>query len=254
MRDIKLIRTKTIKFRDTGDKSNSITHEDGTIASLKTVIDNLTAQITSLDKKIQELNTAAQNALRNKNKVLALSSLRSKKLAERNLKQRADTLSQVEEVYMKIEQAADQVDIVRVMQASTGVLRQLHGEIGGVERVEDVVEQLRQEMDNVDEVGNILNEAGPVIDEGEVDDELEELESQEREARAERHAELTRQRLAELEKGEDAPEQQVSNTEKTSPADLDESIDRLSQMSIDDRKGRGKDKTYNKEVRSTAAE
>ena len=63
----------------------------------------------------------------------ALAALRSKKLNETALAQRTETLSQLEEVYSKVEQAADQVAIVRVMEASAGVLRNLHAEVGGVE-------------------------------------------------------------------------------------------------------------------------
>ncbi|EEP80016.1 predicted protein [Uncinocarpus reesii 1704] len=154
---------ETIKFKDAGDSSVSITQEDKTIASLKTLIFDITAQVSSLDAKIRDLTLNAQNALGNKNRILALSALRSKKLAERNMKQRLDTLYQLEEVYAKIEQAVDQVDIIRIMGASTGVLRGLNEQVGDIETVEDVVEELRKEMANVDEVGNIISETAPSL-------------------------------------------------------------------------------------------
>lgn len=202
-----------------------------TIASLKTLISNLTTQVESLEQKIKEHSIAAQNALNNKNRISALSALRSKKLAERNLKQRTDTLAQVEEVYSKIEQAADQVEIVKVMEASTGVLRGLHAQVGGVERVEDVVEELREEMGKVDEVGNVISEGGPVVDEGELDDELEAMESQDREEREKKEAQETTRRLVELEKIEKVG-REAAQKETQSELDIDESINRLSQMSI----------------------
>ncbi|KAK2877211.1 hypothetical protein FQN49_001335 [Arthroderma sp. PD_2] len=232
-RNIILYDGKTVKFRDTSDTSDSITQEDGAIASLKTIIARLTLQVTTLAEKIKDLTANAQNALANKNRILALSTLRSKKLAERNLQQRADTLLQLEEVYAKIEQAASQVDIVRVMKASTGALRQLNSQLGGVDKVEDVVEELRKEMDNVDELGGVLNEAGPVIDETELDDELQEMEDQEREVREEKEAEEIRQRLAELERSQGVIKPPAS---RTTNGDLDESIDKLSQMSIGDKR------------------
>ncbi|KAF3483313.1 SNF7 family protein [Arthroderma uncinatum] len=232
-RNVILYDGKTVKFRDTSDTSDSISQEDGAIASLKTIIARLTLQVTTLAEKIKKLTAYAQNALANKNRILALSSLRSRKLAERNLQQRSDTLLQLEEVYLKIEQAASQVDIVRVMQASTGVLRQLNSQLGGVDKVEDVVEELRKEMENVDEVGGILNEAGPVIDETELDDELQEMEDQEREAREDKEAEATLQRLAELERNQGVIRTPAS---QTTDGDLEESIDKLSQMSIGDKR------------------
>ncbi|EEQ31054.1 SNF7 family protein [Microsporum canis CBS 113480] len=232
-RNIVLYDGKTVKFRDTSDTSDRITQEDGAIASLKTTIARLTLQVTTLGEKIKELTASAQNALASKNRILALSSLRLRKLAERNLQQRTDTLWQLEEIYSKVEQAATQVDIVRVMQASTGALRQLNSQLGGVDKVEDVVEELRKEMDNVDELGGVMNEAGPVIDETELDDELQELEDQEREAREEKETEETRQRLAELEKNQGVIRTPASGGTDN---DLKESIDKLSQMSIGDKR------------------
>ena len=228
-----LTTVKTIKFKDANDSSTSITQQDMTIASLKTLIASLSTQVENLERKIKELSITAQNAVNNKNRISALSALRSKKLAERNLKQRTDTLAQVEEVYTKIEQAADQVEIVKVMEASTGVLRGLHAQVGGVERVEDVVEELREEMAKVDEVGNVISEAGPVVDEGEIDDELEAMESEGRQTQEEKAAEETQRRLAELEKIEKAG-RATAQKQTQSELDIDESIDRLSQMSIDD--------------------
>lgn len=193
--------------------------------------------MANLEGKINDLNNTAKVALNNRNKVSALSALRSKKLAEQNLKQRSDTLAQLEEIYTKIEQAADQVEIVRVMEASTGVLRGLHTQVGGVEKVEDVVEELREEMSKVDEVGNILNEAGPAIDESEIDEELEALENQEQQAKEEKEAEETRNKLAELDSIHQAAKEAArkAEAEQDTASDLAESIGKLSQMSIEDR-------------------
>jgi charged multivesicular body protein 7 len=217
---------KNIKFTSADDRSDTITHEDRTIASLKTTISNLTQQIAKLEVKIREYTLAAQNALNNKNRILALSALRSKKLAEQNLTQRADTLLQLEEVFTKLEQAADQVEIVRVMQASTVALRTLHAQTGGVEKVEDVVEELRQEMANVEEVTNVMSDTGQIVDEGELDEELQAMEAAEREAAEKREVEITRRRLAELDR--------VAKARAEKEADLEESIGRLSNMSLED--------------------
>ncbi|EEH44757.1 uncharacterized protein PADG_01046 [Paracoccidioides brasiliensis Pb18] len=238
---------ETIKFESSKNNTKTITHEDRTIASLKTLISNLSGQVANLESKIKELSLRAKNAVADKNRVVALSALRSKKMAENNLKRRTDTLLQLEEVYMKLEQATDQIDIVRVMQASTGVLRSLHAQVGGVEMVEDAVEELREEMARVDEIGNIINEVGPAIDEGELDDELVEMEAKEQEARETKEAEATRWKLAELEQlGKpaakvEAEAQRKAEQEYTASSqpvdydsDLEDSIGKLSQMSIED--------------------
>ncbi|CAI7577513.1 unnamed protein product [Penicillium viridicatum] len=228
---------KTIKFKS-ADESAEITQQDTTIASIKTLVSTMSKQVTSLETKIAELTVSAKTALANKNRISALSAVRSKKMAEHNLQQRFNTLMQLEEVYSKIEQAAGQVDMVQVMQASTGVLRGLHTQIGGAERVEDIVEELREEMTKVDEVGSIMNEAGPVIDEGEIDDELAAMEKSDREAREKEEATVTKNRLAELDSVKQASDEASRRARAAEDADsalADNIIDRLSNMSVEDR-------------------
>ncbi|CAG8253979.1 unnamed protein product [Penicillium nalgiovense] len=228
---------RTIKFKS-ADESAEITQQDTTIASIKTLVSTMSKQVTSLEAKVAELTASAKTALVNKNRISALSAVRSKKLAEHNLQQRFNTLMQLEEVYSKIEQAAGQVDMVQVMQASTGVLRSLHTQIGGAERVEDIVEELREEMTKVDEVGSIMNEAGPVIDEGEIDDELAAMEKSDREAREKDEAAVTERRLAELDSVKQASDEASRQARAAKDADsalADNIIDRLSNMSVEDR-------------------
>jgi charged multivesicular body protein 7 len=194
-------------------------------------------QCTTLSTRITTLTARASSSVKAGNRVSALSALRSKKLAEKNLEQRSDTLHKLEEVYTRIEQAVDQVEIVKVMDASAEVLRSLNKKVGGVESVENVIERLQEEMGKVDEVGKLLEEplnAGAVVDEGEIDDELEALEQEERREREVKEAEVTRRRLQELEKLE-AAEKEAEGKQADS-SQVEESAKRLSQMSIRDEK------------------
>lgn len=192
-------------------------------------------QTETLEAKITELTSAAKTALSNKNRISALSAVRSKKIVEHNLQQRLNTLTQLEEVYSKIEQATDQVEYAKVMEASIGVLRGLHSQIGGTEQVEDVVDDLREEMSKVDEVGSVMNEVGPVVDESEIDEELEGLEAKEREAAEEKEAEETRKKLAELDAlKQDSKNARAAGEGQNVEATLTENIGRLSQMSVED--------------------
>ncbi len=224
-----------MKFKSKGERAQ-ITQQDTTIASIKTLLSTLSKQVKNLENKVAELNASAKTALANKNRISALSAVKSKKMVEHNLQQRLNTLVQLEEVYAKIEQAAGQVEIVQVMEASTGVLRGLHAQIGGAERVEDVIEELREEMSNVDEVGSIMNEAGPVFDEGEIDEELEALEKGEREAKEEKEAEATRKKLAELESLKQASDEAARQAQEAKDVEsqLAQSIDKLTKLSVDD--------------------
>ncbi|KAK3940118.1 Snf7-domain-containing protein [Diplogelasinospora grovesii] len=181
----------TIKIKTgAADETAALTEEDHSIAQLKELLEYLNHQTSVLNKRIDELTHAAKEAVVKKNRVAALAALKSKKLAESTLERRFATLNQLEEVAAKIEHAADNVQMVKVMESSSEALRSLHAQVGGAERVEEVVDRLREQMDAADEVNSILAEAGNVvIDEGDVDDELAALESQEREKKEKAEAE-----------------------------------------------------------------
>ncbi|KAI1491271.1 Snf7-domain-containing protein [Biscogniauxia mediterranea] len=217
----------TIKIRSADDPAAStITEEDAAIASLKALTEDLAQQTAALSARVDALAIEAQDAVVRKNRVAALAALRSKKRAESLLATRHATLSQLEDVAAKMQQAADNVALVRVMQSSTTALRALNARVGGADKVEEVLDGLREQMGEVDEVGNIISEAGAgvVVDEGEVDDEFEAMlkdekekeELAERVKREEREAEETRRKLAELEKLAPVPAGPVGEAEKES--------------------------------------
>ena len=167
---------KAVKFLNTVEEDDAVlTSEDETIASLKTLMHDLEMQISSVTNRVSELKNKAQSAVSQGNKASAMAALRSKRLAESVLNRRTATLTQLEEVFHKIEQAADQVEFVRLMEASTKVLRGLSAEIGDVDKIDNIVDDLRDEMTKVDDVAAQIAEVdqlGPVVDEDELDTEL----------------------------------------------------------------------------------
>jgi charged multivesicular body protein 7 len=205
----------TVKFKSPSEPEPSpITPEDANIASIRALISSIEPQIQQLTSRLSEFEKAARDAVAKKNIIAAKSALRSKKLTDTKLQQRIATLTQLEDVYAKIEQAADQVEMVRIMELSSQTLGSLNKKTGGVERVQDVMEELRTQMMDVDEVTSVINEeSAGKVDEGEVEDELEAMENverekieaaerKEREAKESKEAELqaeeTKRRLAEL--------------------------------------------------------
>lgn len=197
-----------VKFKRAGESSTAISDQDRTVSSLKSLIANLNVQVEQLCERIATLSGNAQTAITNKNRASAAAALRSKKLNETILSQRTGTLSQLEEIYSKIEQAADQVSIVRIMKDSTAVLQNLHAEAGGIDQVEVVAENLRDEMSKVGEISNVLRSEDLVIDESAVDEELEAMEKQARLDEDKKQALETQIRLAsidEVDKAAKAP-------------------------------------------------
>ncbi|KAM7214301.1 vacuolar-sorting protein SNF7 [Rhypophila decipiens] len=198
----------TIKIKAPGVEETAITEEDASIAQLKELLASLTHQTSLLSNRVEELSQTAKEAVTKKNRVAALAALKSKKIAESTLEKRFTTVNQLEEVAAKIEQASDNVQLVKVMESSGEALRSLHAQVGGAERVEEVVDRLREQMEAADEVNSILAESAGLtaVDEGEIDDELAAMESEERrkveeaekkkeEERKAKEAEETRKRL-----------------------------------------------------------
>ena len=176
-----------------------ISSQDRTIASLKYLIAHLKQQVASTETRINVLAENARSAVLVKNRVSALAALRSRRAAEIILTQRLDTLSGLEAVFDKIEQAVDQVTMVRVIEASTGVLQNLNAEVGGTTSVEEVVDKLREEMDEMDKIGDAIKstrQGDVVIDDGAIDDELEAIVQQNKLKSAEKEALQTQERLA----------------------------------------------------------
>ncbi|KIX92386.1 uncharacterized protein Z520_11860 [Fonsecaea multimorphosa CBS 102226] len=242
----------TVKFKPPSSTTapEPITQEDRSIASLKSLIEDLSQKTTTLSTRIVALQSQASAAVKSGNKPSALSALRSKKLAERALQQRLDTLHQLEEIYTKIETAVDQVEILAVMESSASVLKTLNKRIGGVERVEDVLESLREEVSKVDEVSSVMAEPvdqKAVLDEEEVDEELAAMEREERERTKKVEEDKTRQKLQELDaleqlrkerERERKPELEMQQGEhaedRESEQALSTSIEKLQRLDIDE--------------------
>ncbi|KAI9675173.1 MAG: hypothetical protein M1829_003533 [Trizodia sp. TS-e1964] len=169
----------TIKFPTLTSPSLSITQHDTSIASLNLLITSLTSQTAALNTRITALTNHARSAITQHNRSSALAALRAKTLAEATLTQRSATLVQLESVAAQISQAADQVQVLRVLRASTGVLQGLNRQASAL-NVEETVAELREEMEAVKEMGGVLNEVGREgVDEASIEEELRLLEEQE---------------------------------------------------------------------------
>ncbi|GAO51001.1 hypothetical protein SAICODRAFT_18526 [Saitoella complicata NRRL Y-17804] len=164
----------TIKFKSSpgAELPAEITEADHSVAKLHTAILNLTRQIDALTERSTAYDQAARAAVSKGQKTLALSSLKSKKLAEVALGQRAGTLHQLQEIIQKVDQANTDASTISIMESGAKVLEGLMKDIGGVQRVDEVVDRVRRGVEDVDEVSGIIAELGKET--AEVDeDELE---------------------------------------------------------------------------------
>jgi charged multivesicular body protein 7 len=240
---------QTIKIKSTvgsDEDSTHLTEDDASVAQLRELLAYLSHQTSILSARIDELNAAAHAAVAKKNRVAALAALRSKKLAEKSLEQRFTSLSQLEEVAARIEQAADNLQLVRVMEASGQALKNLNAATGGADRVEDVVSRLREQMDQADELNSILSEGVTApVDEGELDDELAALEGEEnkkieeaerarKEEEMRKQAEEIRKRLEAIPDPGRVPVGDNAKSDQVAESPTKEAVDSLNKLSLDE--------------------
>jgi charged multivesicular body protein 7 len=199
----------TVKFKAPGEPATQITETDATIAHLKSLLKSLHARVDTLSADITTCTARAKAAVEKSNRPVALAALKSRKTAEAALSHQVKALGQVEDVMTSIQTAAGNIELVRILERSSKVLSGLNKEIGGVERVDEVMEGLKNETDTVEEVNRVLAEAGTVVDEEEVEDELDALmkETEEKEK-----AERVKEQLATIPPVVGEMERQLSET------------------------------------------
>ncbi|MCJ1423124.1 hypothetical protein MMC29_001005 [Sticta canariensis] len=190
-----------VKFSASDEITSPISVEDKTIASLRSLINDLNQQVDLLTSRNATLADEAKMAIKKRNRPLALRVLRSKKMTEDNLMQRLETLSKLEGISAKIEQASDQIAIVRAIKNSTGILRKFNQQVGKIETVEDTMEELQREMKNVDQVSEIIEDVrrDTSVDDYAIDEELENLAQQVRVDEERKEAQETQEKLVRIE-------------------------------------------------------
>ncbi|KAF3204123.1 hypothetical protein TWF106_001638 [Orbilia oligospora] len=154
------VQGKTIKFKPADSALQPISQSDITTAQLKHLIITQNLKVDALSSRITALQTKAKQAVLANNKITALSALKSKKMTEEQLQTVTNSLSSLESVLMKIEQAVDNAALIDTLEQGSKVLAGLNKITGGVERVEKVMDELQEQMDETDEISRIVTEPG----------------------------------------------------------------------------------------------
>lgn len=207
-------------FPGSSDPPTPINETDATIAQLDAILFRLRPSIAELEGQISQHDRAARMAVECKNRSAALSALKSRKLAESTVEKRRETLHQLQSLRLQIEDASTQVEMVRAMESSTSVLKNLNKAVGGVEGVEDVVDRLQEQLGISEDISTVISGSAQItVDEGAVEDELAEMEAEEkRKADAEKEKEAEKKRKAESEEKRPSEERIAdTNTASSTP-------------------------------------
>ncbi|EGG02614.1 uncharacterized protein MELLADRAFT_117508 [Melampsora larici-populina 98AG31] len=155
----------------------SLTETDTGIISVRETLNRLNQQISSIEKRIQQQTDQAKQYLTNSRKELASSCLRIRKSLNELLTRRLATLDTLQSVYMKIEQASSDVEIMTAYEKSSSTLKSLLSNPKlKLENVERTVEDLQSLVLNENEINEVINgEMNNEINEDEIQIELENL-------------------------------------------------------------------------------
>ncbi|KAG9568953.1 charged multivesicular body protein-like protein 6, partial [Aureobasidium melanogenum] len=152
-----------------------ISAQDRAILDMKNQRDKLhqyQKRITVITNREKEI---AKECLRNGDKRRALLALRKKKYQESLLAKTDQQLAQLETLTSDVEFALVQKDVVFGLQQGTKVLKEIHKEMGGLERVELILGENEEAQAYQNEINEMLGTRMTNQEEDEVEDELEVL-------------------------------------------------------------------------------
>jgi len=113
---------EVIKFAES-ELERTITVVDKGILDVKTSIANTEAGNDELQRRIDEHDQSARECIRRGRKEAALNHIRSKKGLEESLRKRLPVLGTLQEILRNIEQAADNIEMMKQYESSTSTLK-----------------------------------------------------------------------------------------------------------------------------------
>lgn len=168
-----------------GNNPSRVTAQDKAILDLKTQRDKLhqyQRRITILTDRETQI---AKQMLAQGDRKKALLALRRKKYQQSLLAKTDSQLEQLESLTSSVEFAKIQKDIVFGLQQGTKVLKEIHTEMGGIDHVEKLMGETAEAIAYQKEVSEMLGGKISNQDEDEVEEELEALAKQLRNAEQE---------------------------------------------------------------------
>jgi len=154
-------------------------------APKKAILD-LRAQLDMLQKREKHLENqmSEQDAIARKNissnKAAARIALKRKKHHEQMLDQTMNQITMLENQIYSIESANINQETLNAMKNAGKAMKDIHGSLT-IEKIDGIMDDLADQQALANEIGNaIVNgpQAGPAVDEGELDEELRELEQE----------------------------------------------------------------------------
>ncbi|MCJ1435465.1 Vacuolar protein sorting-associated protein 20 [Xylographa pallens] len=158
--------------------SHKISAQDRAILEMKNQRDKLHQYQKRITKLTDRETAIAKECLTRGQKSKALLALRRKKYQESLLAKTDLQLEQLQQLTSDVEFATVQKDVLFGLQQGTVVLNQIHAEMGGIHRVEKLLEESAEARAYEREISEMLGGKMSNADEDDVEDELEQLQKE----------------------------------------------------------------------------
>eukprot|EP01012_Entosiphon_sulcatum_P004571 TRINITY_DN1183_c0_g1_i1.p2 TRINITY_DN1183_c0_g1~~TRINITY_DN1183_c0_g1_i1.p2 ORF type:complete len:219 (-),score=66.21 TRINITY_DN1183_c0_g1_i1:333-989(-) len=133
-----------------------------------------------LQKKIDQEMAKAREATKKGNKTAAMTCLKRKKAYEDQLTKLGQQRSNIEAMQMKLEEATMHVEVLNATKAGAKAIKQVYGNLTP-DRIDRDMDSIHDAMDQANDIADALSQPlmGDVVDEGDLENELAELEQEE---------------------------------------------------------------------------
>mmetsp|Transcript_15080 Transcript_15080/g.32721 ORF Transcript_15080/g.32721 Transcript_15080/m.32721 type:complete len:242 (-) Transcript_15080:182-907(-) len=162
-----------------GGGGASRTNTANTVVNLRESIATQDKREQHLEKKIEQLTTEAKAKMAKKDKKGALFCLKRKKLYEAEIDKIANIKMTLETQVMNLESAAQNAETFKAMHAGKSAMAGIR-EDTNIEKVDDLMDEIKEEMEMADEISNALAQpVDPLLtDEDDLLAELQQLEAE----------------------------------------------------------------------------
>lgn len=149
---------------DAESPEQGITDSDLAVASLKSTMAQLQSHVATLERTIEDaqaslkvqVRAASASSSSASSKVSALATLRRLKRTEERLRETLQRHAECSTLLDRIDDGMNQVRVVHGMERASAALATVLRQIGGVERVESIVDKVREQSDQVEEIRQVM--------------------------------------------------------------------------------------------------
>lgn len=163
------------------DFPRTVTQDDHRVAFLKATSSNVDLQVKQLTEQVTSYTSKLRKAITDSQpKEIQRNYLQGKKMAEKNLSRLLAYQNNLLRVKSQLDMAATNQLLVSTLKDSSKLLTSINEYTGSVERVEELLDEMKEQGERTEAVSELLASSGIAEEDVELDEELDKMEEEER--------------------------------------------------------------------------